>query len=362
MENVKLRVVIVSEKGRFVKEIMSECNFYNDCPIPHIIITDYAITSMVGVANIWVLQFYDIKDDKFNFEVSDLMELVRSSNQVPSEIRIELLEIADSSGKARYILLEPGLWKEDVNGKYRMCDNSIRHIIMETKILPMIESNQIGWDDGAVITLLAYLENNLEFTYFGNREEIDDEEYYNDDYEDDSDSVEAHSDYCDATCERYNKEKNECGCNKCKDCPTYDSCIQPCHFRDDESCDECDNNCDDCNECKDCTFNLCINSHTSSKKSNDKPDVNTDKYKCCRKPEYTHICVCTSDCSKCTDYERKCDDCKYYTTDCDKDCENCYLSSHNMFKSQTKKSKINTTSELPKVVISKEQYRKFKRR
>ena len=226
MENVKtdLRVVFVDTNRRVIREVLTECHLFKN-EMPNIFITDHLIVDMLGGYEDMPIPFYDIENDRFNFKTSKISDLSKHNEPIPDEIILEIMEVVDEdTDNVQYIHLEPGLWKADDEGSYRMCDDSILHILMETKILPMVEDNMIGFEDGAAMTLFFSLHDNLSFHYFDNRndEDEDDEEGDNDDNE------------CDGACEN---------CPRCspENCDKWDECeIKDLDFNDDEDEDDYD--------------------------------------------------------------------------------------------------------------------------
>jgi hypothetical protein len=176
MLKTKLHVVFVGTDRRIIREVYTNCFLTRDCGIPHIHILDDMIMDMLEEYDKMPMPFYDIKSDRFNFKVSELCDITEEAEKTPDEILLEILEVESEDGDViEYIHLEPGLWKTDDDGRYRICDDSINHLIMDTKILPMIEDNSISFDDGAAMTLFYYLSNNMSFHYFDtdNDEDID---------------------------------------------------------------------------------------------------------------------------------------------------------------------------------------------
>ena len=222
MSKTKLHVVFVGTDRRIVREVYSECYLSRDCGIPHIHILDNLILDILNAHHIMPMPFYDIKADRFNFKVSDLLSIINNAEEDPDEILLEILEVESECGDIiEYIHLEPGLWKTDESGKYRICDDSIYHIIMDTKVLPLVEDNTISFDDGAAMTLFSYLINNMSFHYF-------------DHSEDDEDDCE-----CDGNCDECD-ECDDCDFEYC--CKTDDDCVD-CDISDDDNEEIEINNC-----------------------------------------------------------------------------------------------------------------------
>lgn len=250
MRKTKLHAVFVDKNRRLIREVYNECFLTRNTGIPYIHIIDGMILDILDLHGKMPLMFYDVHKDRFNFKVSNLMDISQHPEKDPDEILLEILEVRDESGDViEYIHLEPGLWKEDKDGKYRMCDESILHIIMDTKIVPMIKAETIEWNGGAAMTLLSHLINNLTYQYF-DRGGCDDEEEEDDDCPGSGD--------CD-DCEFYDDEKECCTCHGCDfedDCDDeyieYGAeCNGDCESCEDFDCKNIPDN-DDSSECDDC--------------------------------------------------------------------------------------------------------------
>jgi hypothetical protein len=296
MKNVKtdLRVVFVDTNRHITREILTTCQLYRYTKTnnPYISIDDGLVLEIINHDDNYLV-FYDIGKARFNFNVTNLMNLRDSSQPNPDEIIIEILEVIGESGERTYVHLEPGLWEEDEVGRYRICDNAIMQIIMHDKVLPMVKKKMIGFEDGAAMTLFYSLKDNvsLHFFEFGNNSEESDEL--------DADDDEEYADCACDGCSLYNEDRDECTC-------------------DYSLCDDCDNTRDisdyatDINECVRESVNSFID-HVDE--CNKQP---TDSITGCEDKQCTHKC---------------CDNCK-----CDEQCE-----------SRIHKPK----NELPKVVIHK---------
>lgn len=208
MEKVKtpLHVLFVDSNRRFIREIYSECYLSRDTEshIPIINILDELVLDMLECRDDMPMPFYDINRDKFNFKCSNIMNLMDANEELPDEIVLEVLEVRDDYNEViEYIHLEPGLWKSDDDGRYRMCDESILHIVMDTKVIPMVKNNTVGFEDGGAITLFYYLYNNLSFHYF---DRDDEDEFYDENCEEsDSESDELNMESCEGSCEKCTK-------------------------------------------------------------------------------------------------------------------------------------------------------------
>lgn len=248
MRKTPLHIAFVDKNRRLIREVYSECFLTRNAGIPYIHFIDDLIVDMLDLHDKMPLMFYDVHDDRFNFKVSNIMDISQHPENNPDEIVLEILEIRDDSGDVvEYIHLEPGLWKEDEDGRYRMCDDSVYHLTMDIKVLPMVKNNIIGFEDGAAMTLLSHLINNLTYQYF-DRSGYDDEEEEDDDCPGSGD--------CD-DCEFYDDEKECCTCHGCDfedDCDDeYIEYGAECNG-DCESCEDfdCKNTPDDDSECDDC--------------------------------------------------------------------------------------------------------------
>jgi hypothetical protein len=162
-----LHVLFVDSERQLIREILTTC-YLSRQTMPKIVIYDNIIADVLDIDSGDSLPFYDIDDNRFNFTCSNLMNLDVSSRSLPREIIIEILECGDEDYEpVTYIHLEPGLWKKDDNKRYheRICDNSIFHTVMDTKILPNINNETFDFDDGAAIERFYRLNNSLEFQF-----------------------------------------------------------------------------------------------------------------------------------------------------------------------------------------------------
>jgi hypothetical protein len=330
----KLHTVYIGEDRKVIRDEYRECILVR-AEMPYIIIKGLQEQR---------IPFYSIENDRFNFNTSDLFDLSMYATKNPEEIVMEMLELKANDNTGITIDLEPGLFKKNKKGaQYRMCDDSSLHIVMDTKILQFVEDGIVSFDDGAAMTLFFHLINNMSWHFFDNED-------------DDCD--------CDCCCD----EDDDDDCCNCYDCDNFDPDNEECHCKCKDDCDECDGDCDDDDEDSDCVDNYC-------QLCCDKFDTENDVCMCdkdcekCEYPDNKNVCKeindCIGQCGTCTcmfNEENDVDD------NCNRKCETCAECEDCNFDfcvkanpSQSKKSN-DTTTELPKVRLTQEQYRKFKRK
>lgn len=316
MKNVKtdLRVVFVDTNRHVTREILTSCHLYRHTKTnnPYISIDDGMVLEILNPDDDYLV-FYDIGKDRFNFNVTNLMNLRDSSQPNPEEIIIEILEVIGESGERTYVHLEPGLWEEDEIGRYRICDNAIMQIIMHEKVLPMVKKKMIGFEDGAAMTMFYFLNDNLSLNFFG----FDNNSDESDEVDDDEEYVEC---AC-CGCDRHDEEKDECMCDHtyCNGCDAEYSCGVCSLYNEDRDECTCDYTlCEDCDKAHDISDYINDTDECIIDTDDETMKHPTDSITGCEDKQCTHEC---------------CDNCK-----CDNQCE----------------SRIpNSKNELPKAVIRK---------
>lgn len=283
----KLHTVYVDEHRKVIRDEYGECTLVR-AEIPYIIIK--GLTEQR-------IPFYSIENDRFNFNTSDLFDLSMYATKNPEEIVMEVLELKANDGTIMTVDLEPGMCKVNENDeRYRMCDDSSFHIVMETKVLPFVEDGIVSFDDGAAMTLFFHLINNMSWHFFDNEDDdceccCDDEDYDDDDDDEDCEGCTGKCGTCDCKCDADlddDEDENDedydicditdehlvnIGCTgNCSTCT--DTCDGYCDEEDDE--DENDDVCYkltdmikeciisskhrllNCDNCKDCDFSFCM--------------------------------------------------------------------------------------------------------
>ena len=359
----KLHTVYVDEHRKVIRDEYGECTLVR-AEIPYIIIK--------GLTEQRIL-FYSIENDRFNFNTSDLFDLSMYATKNPEEIVMEVLELKANDGTIMTVDLEPGMCKVNENDKrYRMCDDSSFHIVMETKVLPFVEDGIVSFDDGAAMTLFFHLINNMSWHFFDNEDDDDDDD--DDEY---CEGCTGKCGTCNCKCDADLDDDEDCeDCTgKCGTCNcTCDADLDDDEDENDEDYDICDitdehlvnigctGNCSTCTDTCD--------GYGDEEDDDDDDDCESD-FHCSSCDKYDHvnyICKCDSDCKTCSyANDDVCDKCK----DCDfslcvhrgnEDHNNFQPNVESLYPKTIRETELQNTIELPKVILNKEQSLKLKKK